>query len=146
MAFAVRQRESATGILVSHHHPETPSHIPPHPIPLGCLRAPALGALLNASNLHWSSVLHMVMYMFQWHSVKSSHPLLLPLNPKVSCFRASAPCAQASVVVLHWLSSCGSQALQGSLSSCGSRALQGSLSSCGSRALQGSISSCGSQA
>jgi len=37
----------------------TPSH------PLGCPRAPALSALLHASNLHWSSILHMVIYMFQ---------------------------------------------------------------------------------
>ena len=71
MAFAVRQHESATGILVSHHHPETPSHVPSHPIPLGCLRALALGALLHASNLHWSSIFHMVMYVFQCYSLTS---------------------------------------------------------------------------
>ena len=46
-------------------HPEPLSHLPPHPIPLGCPRALALGALLHALNLHWPSVLHMVMYMFQ---------------------------------------------------------------------------------
>ena len=34
----------------------TPLHIPPHLIPLGCPRALALGALLHASNLHWSSI------------------------------------------------------------------------------------------
>ena len=62
-------------------HPEPPSLLPPHPIPLGCPRAPALSALLQASN--WSSVLHMVMYMFQCYSLKSSHPLLFPLSPKV---------------------------------------------------------------
>ena len=55
----------------------------PHSIPLGCPRAPALGALRHASNLHWSSILHMVMYMFQCYSLKSSHPHLLPLSPKV---------------------------------------------------------------
>ena len=38
------------------HHPETLSHLPPHPIPMGCPRAPALGALLHALNLHWSSI------------------------------------------------------------------------------------------
>ena len=76
MAFDVRQHESATGILVSHHHPETPSHVPSHPIPLGCLRAPALGALLHASNLLWSSILHMAIYMFQCFSLISSHPCL----------------------------------------------------------------------
>ena len=50
------------------HHPEPPSHLPPQAIPLGCPRAPALGALLHASDLQWSSILHilyMVMYMLQ---------------------------------------------------------------------------------
>ena len=61
----------------------TPSHLPPHPIPLGCPRAPALSALLHASNLHWSSVLHMVIYTFQCCSLKSSHPHLLSHCPKV---------------------------------------------------------------
>ena len=37
--------------------PEPPSHLPPDPIPLGYPGAPALGALLHALNLHWSSVL-----------------------------------------------------------------------------------------
>ena len=32
----------------------TPFHLPPHQISLGCFRALALGALLRASNLHWS--------------------------------------------------------------------------------------------
>ena len=32
-------------------HPETPSHLLPHPIPLGCPRALALGALLHALKL-----------------------------------------------------------------------------------------------
>ena len=54
--------------------PEPLSHLPPYPIPLGCPRALALGALLHALNLHWPSVLHMVMYMFQCYSLKSSHP------------------------------------------------------------------------
>ena len=42
-----------------------PSHLPSHPVPLGCPRAPALGALLQALNLQWPSTLHMVIYMFQ---------------------------------------------------------------------------------
>ena len=67
MVFAIYQHESATGTYVS-PHPEPSSHLPPHPIPLGCPRALALGALLqfqcSALNLHWSSVLHMVTYMF----------------------------------------------------------------------------------
>ena len=46
-------------------HPETPSQLPPHPIPLGCPRALALGALLHASNLHWSSTLLMLLSSHQ---------------------------------------------------------------------------------
>ena len=38
-------------------------HLPPHSIPLGCPRAPALSAWLHALNLNWSSVLYMVIYV-----------------------------------------------------------------------------------
>ena len=46
VVFAIQRHESATGAHVS-PHPEPPSHLPPHPIPLGCPRAPALSALLH---------------------------------------------------------------------------------------------------
>ena len=62
--FVIYWHESAMGAHVS-PHPEHPSHLPPHPIPLGCPIAPALSALLHASNLHWSSILHMVIYMLE---------------------------------------------------------------------------------
>ena len=55
-----------------------PSHLLPHPIPLGCPSAPTLSTLLHALNLHWSPILHMVIYMFQCYSLKSSHSWLLP--------------------------------------------------------------------
>ena len=61
-----------------HMSPHPKPHLPPHPIPLGCPRAPALSALLRASNLHWSAISHMVIYMFQCYSLKSSHLCLLP--------------------------------------------------------------------
>ena len=63
VGFAVHRYESAMGAHES-PHPEAPSYLPPHPIPLGCPRAPALSAQLHALNLHWLSVLHMVTYMF----------------------------------------------------------------------------------
>lgn len=51
-------------------HPEhLLSQLPPQPIPPGSHRAPALGALRHASNLHQTRigyVLHMVMYMSQY--------------------------------------------------------------------------------
>ena len=45
MAFAMYQHESVAGIYVS-SLPEPPSHLPPHPIPLGCPRAPVLFAFI----------------------------------------------------------------------------------------------------
>ena len=44
--------------------PEPPSHLPPHPIPPGCHRAPALGSLHHTSYSHWLSGLPMVIYIY----------------------------------------------------------------------------------
>ena len=57
-------------------HPEPPSHLPPLTIPLGHSSAPAPG--IHASNLDWRFVSYMILYMFPFHSSKSSHPLPLP--------------------------------------------------------------------
>ena len=63
-------------------HPEPPSHLPPHPIPLGHPSAPAPSILSHALNLDWWFISYMIVYMFQCHSHKSSHPLPLPQSPK----------------------------------------------------------------
>ena len=63
-------------------HPEPPSHLPPHPIPLGHPSAPAPSTLYHASNLDWRFVSHIITYMFQCHSPISSHPRPLPQSPK----------------------------------------------------------------
>ena len=83
--FAIHPNESAIGVHVS-PSPEPPSHLPPHPITLGCPREQVLCALLLVSNSHWPSICHMVIYMFQCYSLKSSHPCLLPLSSKVCSF------------------------------------------------------------
>ena len=57
-----------------------PSHHSLHPITLDCAREPALDSLLHVLNLPWSSILHVVVYMFQRYSLRSSHPHLLPLS------------------------------------------------------------------
>ena len=49
--------------------PPPTSHHPPYSIPLGCPKAPCLSVLPRASNLHWSSILRIVIYMFQCHSL-----------------------------------------------------------------------------
>ena len=63
-------------------HPEPPSHFPPYPIPLGHPSAPTPSILYLASNLDWWFISYVILYMFQCHSPKSSHPLPLPQSPK----------------------------------------------------------------
>ena len=96
MVFAIHHYESAVGIDVS--PPScTPSHLPPHHIPPGCHRALALG-WRHTSNSHRLSPLYTVMYAFQCYSLKSSHPLLLPLSPK-SVLYVCLLCSHAHEVV-----------------------------------------------
>ena len=78
----------------------------PPPIPQGCPSAPALSALLYASNLDWSSISHMVIHVFQCYSLKSSHPRLLPQSPKVcSLYLCLFCCLAYKVIVTIFLNS-----------------------------------------
>ena len=43
---------------------EPPSHLPSHPTPLGCHRAPSVISLSNTANTHWLPILHMVIHNF----------------------------------------------------------------------------------
>ena len=56
--------------------------LPPRTIPLGRPSAPAPSIQYRASNLDWRLVSYMILYIFQCHSPKSSHPLPLPQSPK----------------------------------------------------------------
>ena len=51
-------------------HPEPPSHIPSHTIPLVHPSAPALSILYPALKLDWRFISYMILYMFQCHSPK----------------------------------------------------------------------------
>ena len=81
-------------------HPEPPFHLPPHPIPLGLPSAPALSTLSHALNLNWRSVSHMIIYMFQCYSLRSSHPGLLPQSPKDSSVHLCLFCCLAYIVIV----------------------------------------------
>ena len=65
-------------------HPEPSSLLPPHTIPLGRPSAPAPSIQYRASNLDWWLVSYIILYIFQCHSPKSSHPLPFPQSPKDS--------------------------------------------------------------
>ena len=80
--------------------PEPPSYLPPHPIPKGHPSAPALSTLSHASNLDWWSISHMIIYMFQCYSFKSSHPCLLPQSPKVCSLHLCLFCCLAHRVII----------------------------------------------
>ena len=81
-------------------NPEHPSHLPPHIISLGHPSAPAPSILYPASNLDWRFVSYMILYMFQCHSPKSSHPLPLPQNPKDCSIHLCLFCCLAYRVIV----------------------------------------------
>ena len=62
--------------------PEPSSLLPPYTIPLDRPSAPGPSIQYRALNLDWWLVSYMILYMFQCHSHKSSHPLPLPQSPK----------------------------------------------------------------
>ena len=66
--------------------------------------APALGSLHHRSNFNWLSILHTVMCMLQCFSLKSSHPFLSPLCPKVCslclCLLSCHACRIVSTIFL----------------------------------------------
>ena len=64
-------------------HPEPSSFLPPCTIPLGRPSALAPSIQYCALNLDWRLVSSMILYMFQCHSPKSSHPLPLPESKRL---------------------------------------------------------------
>ena len=58
IGFAIHQHESATGV-----HPEPPSILPPHTIPLGHPSAPAPSNQYPALNLDWRFISCMILHV-----------------------------------------------------------------------------------
>ena len=101
IGFAIHQHESATGVyMFPILSPLPTSHLPPHTIPLGPSSAPVLSILYPASNLDWQFVSYMILYMFQYHSPKSSHPLPLPQSPKDCSVHLCLFCCLAYRVII----------------------------------------------
>ena len=101
IGFAIHWHESTMGV---HAFPNMnpSSHLPPHNISLGHPRAPAPSMLYPASDIDWRFDSYMIVYMFQCHSPKSSHPLPLPLplSPKVCYTHLCLFCSLAYRVVI----------------------------------------------
>ena len=87
-------------------HPELPSHLPPNLIPLGHPSASALSSLSHASNLDWWFISHMIIYVFQCYSLKSSPTSPLPQSPRV-CSLHLCPfhCLAYRVIITIFLNS-----------------------------------------
>ena len=94
IGFAIHQHESTTGIHVF------PILNPPPSIPLGRPSAPAPSNQYHALNLDWQFVSCMILYMFQCHSPKSSHPLPLPQSPKDCSIHLCLFCCLAYRVIV----------------------------------------------
>ena len=87
-------------------HPEPSSLLPPHIIPLGHPSVPAPSIQYQASKLDWRLISYMILYIFQCHSPKSSHPLPLPQSPKdCSIHQCLFCCLVHRVIVTIFLNS-----------------------------------------
>ena len=87
-------------------HSEPPSYLDPHPILLGHPSAPTPSIQYYASNLDWQLISYMILYMFQCHSLRSSHPRPLSQSPKdCSIYQCIFGCLVHRVTVTIFLSS-----------------------------------------
>ena len=86
-------------------HPDPPSHLPSHPIPLGLLSAPAPSTCLSIQpGLAICFTLDNIY--FQCYSLRSSHPHLLPQSPKVcSIYLCLFFCPAYRVIITIFLNS-----------------------------------------
>ena len=101
IGFAIHWHESTTGVH------EFPNMNPPpifHPISslwiIPVHQTQASCVLYPLSNIDWWFISYMIVYMFQCHSPKSSHPLALPLSPKVCSTHLCLFCYLAYRVII----------------------------------------------
>ena len=83
MSFAIHWHESAVDLHVFPILIPSPISLSIPSLPSGSSQCTSPEHLSHASNLDWRSVSHLIIYMFQCYSLRSSHPRLLPQSPKV---------------------------------------------------------------
>ena len=81
--FVIHQHESATGTHVFPILNPTPFSFLVPSLWVSCPSAPAPSIQYHASNLDWQFISYVILYMFQCHSPKSSHPLPLPESKRL---------------------------------------------------------------
>ena len=69
-------------------HPEPPSHLPPHTIPLDHPSAPASSILHPALNLDWWFISYMILYRFQCQTGQSNIIKIIWFLPLVSGWKS----------------------------------------------------------
>ena len=81
MVFAIHWHESAMDLHLFPILIPLPTSLPSHPS--GSSQCTSPEHLSHASNLGWSSASPLIVYLFQFYSLRTSHPRLLPQSPKV---------------------------------------------------------------
>ena len=105
LVFAIHWHESAMGVHVFPILNPLPTSFPIPSLRVVTWHQPWAPCLMH-QNLDWGSISHMVIYMFQCYSLKSSHPRLLPQSPKVcSLHPCLISCLTYRVIVTIFLNS-----------------------------------------
>ena len=83
-------------------NPESPSHLPPYIISLDHPYAAAPSILYPVLNIGWRFISYMIVYMFQCHFPKSSHPLPLFRVQKSNLVAIPRPHKPLTIQTNHW--------------------------------------------
>ena len=95
VGFAIHSHESAMGV-----HVIPVLTLPPTSLPIPSLRVIPVHQPWAPCLMDWRSVSHMIIYMFQCYSLKSSHPHLLPESPTVCSLHLCLFCCPAYRVIV----------------------------------------------